>query len=314
MDSPSSKKNHPQIDIVEVGARDGLQSAHQELSFEQKKNFLNYLLACGFQHIEAGSFVRFDKIPQMQDTPKLAQYFEKENFWYLVPNTRGLEAALDCGVKNIAFFTAASDGFNQKNIGQTVSQSLKNIEAMVDSIQNKGFEINENWDENSPQKIKLRLYISTVIYCPYDGLIQPQKTKKILTQLQSLPICQYSLGDTLGKAVPNQWQELLEQLDPQLINTKIAMHCHDTYGTALACVQKGLDYGVRVFDSSIGGLGGCPYAPGALGNVATEDLIYFLETSGFSTGIDLKKLARFFTPERTANLKNLSHYFLTKNN
>jgi len=305
----------PTISIVEVGPRDGLQNAPEILSFEQKKNFISYLLAKGFMNLEAGSFVRPDRIPSMSNSDQLARHFKKESnhLWYLVPNQKGLETALANGARQLAFFTAASDTFNQKNIGMTADESIVKIKTSLDWLRDQGYSIVTDWNQDlkdpthDPRTLKLRLYISTVMGCPYEGVIAPQKTISLIEKLLPLGFSQVSLGDTIGVGVPGDWKILLKNCDSHWIQkNQLALHCHDTYGTALTCIAKGIELGIRTIDSSIGGLGGCPFAPGASGNVATEDVLYFLEKEGFSTGLAWRELSDCFHAERTGNLTNLS--------
>lgn len=303
-----------QVSIVEVGPRDGLQNVKELLSLDQKKNFIQYLLDHGFQNIEAGAFVRPDKVPPMADSAEIARYFNsaKKNLWYLAPNLKGLQVALSLGVSQLAFFTSGSDKFNQKNIGMSVKESIQNIQDCLSYLKNSGYTFVKNWNRKpaSNNQIKLRLYVSTVIACPFEGKITPTKTLKIIEELMPFGFSQVSLGDTIGVGVPNDWKKLLKAInrsDRTLIkNNALAMHCHDTYGTALSCIAEGLNTGFRTFDSSIGGLGGCPYAPGATGNVATEDVLYFLEKQGMKTGIHLSSLLDAFDTSRTGNLCNVS--------
>lgn len=299
------------IDIIEVGPRDGLQNVSSTLSLEQKINLIQYLLDAGIQNMEAGSFVRADRIPSMAGSDQIALHFKGENhkLWYLAPNLKGLETALSNGVKQIALFTATSETFNQKNIGLTVAQSTKVIADCVLHLKNNGFKLITNWQQ-TPQadnEIKLRLYISTVMGCPYEGAQKPEATINLIEQLFPLGFSQISLGDTIGVGTPSKWNALLTLIDPALIKQKaIALHCHDTYGTALTCVANGLNIGITSFDASIGGLGGCPYAAGATGNLATEDLIYFLSEEGYTHLPNRDHLLDVFAPERTGTLKNLS--------
>ncbi len=267
------------VHIVEVGARDGLQNAPIVLSTSQKTAFLEKLLDLGFEDIEAGSFVRADRIPSMADTPAIADHFKEQNnrLWYLVPNLKGLESALSHGVTQLAFFTAASDDFNQKNIGMTSQKSVSVIRECVNQLKSLGHTFAPSFTDKSSKGLKLRLYISTVIGCPYSGKIAPDKTIALLDELMPLGFSQVSLGDTIGVGTPSAWKALLGRMDKSLLrDNKTALHCHDTYGTALASVMEGLNQGIRTFDASIGGLGGCPFAPGATGNLATEDLLYLL--------------------------------------
>lgn len=302
------------IDIVEVGPRDGLQNVKDILSLDQKKNLIQELIDCGFDHIEGGSFVRPDFVPAMAGSDKIASHFSNQNdkLWYLAPNLKGLKNGLNLGVKQFALFTASSQSFNQKNIGMTVEKSLSVINECVQFLRDENYQIITQWHQK-PQKekeIKLRLYISTVIACPYEGKLDPSLTLDIIEKTQELGFSQYSLGDTIGKGVPKNWHDLLSKISPNFFDkNKIALHCHNTYGTALACVYEGLNFGVKTFDSSIGGLGGCPFAKGATGNLATEDLIYFLEHQGFKTGINLENLFKIFQPQNIGKLANKSQVF-----
>lgn len=305
------KNSSKKINIVEVGPRDGLQNVTTLLSLDQKKNFIGYLLNKGFEDIEAGSFVRADKIPPMADSDQIALHFKNENskLWYLAPNQKGLEKALECGVRQLAFFTAVSETFNQKNIGMSCEKSFETIEASLGFLKDKNYNFITDWAKKpqGEKDVKIRLYISTVIGCPYEGPIKPQKTIEALNRFLPQPIAQFSLGDTIGVGVPKNWKELLNLVPKNLIsNDKIAMHCHDTYSTSLACVAEGLNLGINTFDSSIGGLGGCPYAKGATGNLATEDLLYFLEKEGLETSVKLSQILDCFNQTRTGNLENIS--------
>ena len=321
------------IDIIEVGPRDGLQNVKEVLPTGQKKALIQFLLDAGFKNCEAGAFVRADKVPAMADSADIATHFKKDSnrLWYLTPNQKGLEQALDSGCRQLAFFTAPSEVFNEKNIGMSVEKGLLNIKSCIEYLKDKNYTLVTDWNRDlvpSPlvgdpikrgqqaggqgegQKIKLRLYISTVIASPFEGAVSPKATVKIMEELLPLGFAQVSLGDTIGVGVPKNWKVLLKEinkLDKKLIPTsKIAMHCHDTYGTALANVAEGLNQEVQAFDSSIGGLGGCPYAPGATGNLATEDLVYFLEKEGLKTEVKLDNLLKAFDPSRTGSLCNNS--------
>lgn len=302
------------IDIVEVGPRDGLQNVKEILSVEQKKSFIQDLLNCGFEYIEAGSFVRPDFVPAMSGSDEIAKSFSHENqkLWYLAPNLKGLIKALELGVQQIALFTASSETFNQKNIGMTVEKSLSVIQSCIDYLHEKNYEIITDWNQSVQKKnqIKLRLYISTVIACPYEGYLDPKLTLDIIDKTQDLGFAQYSLGDTIGRGVPKNWSSLLSQISKNLkAENKIALHCHNTYGTALTCVHEGLNHGITTFDSSLGGLGGCPFAKGATGNLATEDLVYFLENQGLNTNLNLNQLFKVFHPKNIGNLPNKSQVF-----
>lgn len=295
------------ITIMEVGPRDGLQNSKIILDKDQKISLIDYLISCGLTEIEGGSFVRADRVPAMAHSDEIAQHYSNKKTpqpWFLVPNLKGLETALATGANRLAFFTATSNTFNQKNIGMTVEASIKNIKDCLDVLKKKQTE------QKTEKKIDLRLYISTVIACPYEGEIKPEATFNLIEQLLPLGFTQISLGDTIGVGTPKKWKQLLGTLqksDPSLFEkNRLAMHCHDTYSTALTCVATGLEQGITTFDASIGGLGGCPYAKGASGNLATEDLVYFLEQEGLKTGIDLQKLLHTFEPTRTGTLTNLA--------
>ncbi|MBX7148351.1 hydroxymethylglutaryl-CoA lyase [bacterium] len=304
------------INIIEVGPRDGLQNVKEHLSVDQKIKLIQKLVSIGFHHIEAGAFVNPAKVPAMQGTDEIAHQLTPlhQKLWYLVPNLHGLKNALAQKITQIAFFTAASETFNQKNIGMGVYKSLDVIAECVEYLRDEGYTIITDFSKTPThhREIKLRLYISTVIACPYDGPMQAKHTLDIIEKTEGLGFSQYSLGDTIGVGTPKDWKNLLDLFDERHFAKNIfAMHCHDTYATALSNVAYGLTRGIRSFDSSIGGLGGCPYAPGAGGNLATEDLVYFLENEGFDTGINLANLKDVFDISRTGNLCNNSKVFKT---
>lgn len=305
------KENENFIDVVEVGPRDGLQSLKDVLPVKNRIQLIDYLLQRNFQHIEAGSFVHPQKVPAMAGSDEIAHHFsgETHKLWYLAPNLKGLQNALKAGCQQIAFFTASSTQFTQKNIGMSQESSLNAIEECLRYLEDHGYNILSDWSmrPQKPKDIVIRVYISTVIECPYSGRIKPIETHKVIERLLKYKICQFSLGDTLGVGTPAVWKPLLEGLDKSLIFKRgIALHVHDTFGMAIACIALGLQYGIRVFDSSIGGLGGCPYAPGASGNLATEDLLYFLQNEGFETHMQLDSLRDCFKKSRTGTLKNIS--------
>lgn len=308
-----TNSNHP-VSIIEVGPRDGLQNVSDILPLNQKIAFIQYLLDKGFTHIEAGSFVRADKVPAMANTDKIADHFgtSHNKLWYLVPNLKGLQLALEHKATQLAFFTAGSQTFNKKNIGMSIQESCEAIHECIEYLRDKNYHILNQWSQKPTDKnhLKLRLYISMVISCPYEGTIKPRQTIDIMDELMHLGFSQVSLGDTIGVGTPQDWKLLLQEIgSPMIKNNQIAMHCHNTYGKALACVGEGLELGIRSFDSSIGGLGGCPFVKGAPGNLATEDLIVFLEKQGLETGINLNQLRDAFNLERTGTLKNNSLVF-----
>jgi hydroxymethylglutaryl-CoA lyase len=267
------------IKITEVGPRDGLQNEKKVISTLDKKKFIELLLESGLEHIEITSFVRPDKIPALADAEELSSLLDVPkfpNFSCLVPNLKGYEKARKFGYKKIAIFGAASETFSQKNINMSIRESLNSFREVCNLAQQDG--------------ISVRAYISTVIACPYEGKIFPQKVLEVVEQMVELEVYEISLGDTIGVGVPKDVERLLEVLLKNYPPSLFAVHFHDTYGTALANVQKAYELGIRSFDSSAGGLGGCPYAPNSAGNLATEDLVYLLENSGISTNVNLKKL------------------------
>lgn len=267
------------IRIVEVGPRDGLQNEKLPVPTAFKEKFIRLLKEAGHQTIEVTSFVRPDRMPQMSDAKEIyTQVKDLESSTMLpclVPNMKGLETALELGVKEIAVFTAASESFNQRNINATISQSFDRIEPVVKvALENN---------------VRVRGYVSTAFGCPYEGYISPQVVVDVTNKLRDLGCYEISIGDTIGAGTPLSVQALLslfEKVDD------LALHFHDTRALALANIMMGLSYGISVYDSSAGGLGGCPYAKGATGNVATEDLVYLVESFGIDTGIDLEKLSR----------------------
>jgi hydroxymethylglutaryl-CoA lyase len=269
------------IRIFEVGPRDGLQNEKTILSLSDKLWLVNALSEAGLKDIEAGAFVRADRVPQMADSEALQEKLNstQSNFWYLVPNQKGLERALSKGVKNIALFSAVSESFNQKNIGMRVADSFNEMAAMMETAKK--------------EKLKVRGYISTVWGCPFEGRIKPTQALPVLEKMISLGVDQLSIGDTIGVANPIAVEAILKPLlqnHSSRTDDLIAVHFHDTRGSALANSLRAFELGVRVFDSSIGGLGGCPFAPGAAGNLATEDLLYLFKEMGVETGVNYQKV------------------------
>lgn len=265
------------IRLVEVGPRDGLQNEKTVIPTEKKADFIKKLVEAGHRTIEVTSFVRPDRIPQMSDAKELFPLVRdfKSDLVCLVPNLKGLELAQELGVKEIAVFTASSDTFNQRNINATISQSFERIEPVIEKA--------------LKDQIKVRGYVSTAFGCPYEGYVPPEKVADVAVRLEKLGCYEVSLGDTIGSGTPVSAARVLEKVLEKIDVKKIALHFHDTRGMALANILKGLEYGVSVFDSSSGGLGGCPYAKGATGNVATEDLLYLFQSLGIETGVDLEK-------------------------
>ncbi len=270
------------IRIFEVGPRDGLQNEKRTLSFEDRLWLIESLVKTGMKDVEAGAFVRADKIPQMADSERIEPELLKKNLngdrWYLVPNRKGLERAIASQVKNIAVFTAVSDTFNQKNIGMTVDESFVEIEALV--------------KEAKAQGLKVRGYVSTVWGCPFEGKISPAKALPVLERMLALPVEELSIGDTIGVAAPAGVEAIFKPLLQKYPSSRLAGHFHDTRGTALANTLRAFELGVRSFDSSLSGLGGCPFAPGATGNLATEDLVYLFKEMGVDTGVDYELLCQ----------------------
>lgn len=266
------------VRIVEVGPRDGLQNEAQILPVETKLELISRLADAGLKTIETTSFVSPNKIPQMADASKLLTQLSKKagvSYPVLVPNKQGLEAAVAAGATEICLFTAVSERFCERNIHCTIAESLQRFKDIM---------------AQKPSHIKVRGYISCVIACPYEGPEAPEKTAVLAEQLLALGCYEISLGDTIGVGTPGQVAPLLDTVLKHLPAEKLAVHFHDTYGQALANILLALSYGISVVDSSVGGLGGCPYAEGATGNVATEDVVYMLRGMGIQTGIDLAQL------------------------
>lgn len=271
------------VKIVEVGPRDGLQNEASVLTVEQKFSLIERLYKSGLRNIEVGSLVNPTRMPQMANSDELYKTLENSYFYsdvhavpMLVPNVRGMEKAIELGVKEIACFTAASDTFNEKNIGCDIEDSFARIGDVMALAQQHG--------------IAVRGYLSCIVSCPYEGAIAKSKVDHLTQRLLDMGCYEVSLGDTIGVATPGQITPLIEQILKHTDASKLALHLHDTYGQALANICAGLNLGIRTFDSSIAGLGGCPYAPGASGNVATEDLVYMLHGMGYKTQVDLSLL------------------------
>ena len=270
--------------VIEVGPRDGLQNEKQPIPTEAKLAFIQNLVAAGIKEIEATSFVSPKWVPQLGDASELWPKLSGALFSALVPNVKGLERALELGVDRIAIFTAASDQFTLKNINMTVEQSLDVFREVMATFRAKH---PAGW---------VRGYVSTAFECPYSGRIEPEAPQRVAVKLIEMGVDEVSIGDTVGAAAPHEVKILTPMLTDEIPTEKIAYHFHDTRGTAIANVQAAIDLGITAFDSSAAGLGGCPYAPGAGGNLATEDLVYLLERSGHPTGIDLRLLAQASAP------------------
>lgn len=265
------------VTVVEVGPRDGLQNEAVAVPVDVKLAFIHALAKAGLPVVEATSFVSPKWVPQLADAEEVVKRLERRpgiRYPVLVPNEKGLERALASNVKEIAIFTAATDGFNKKNTNATVKESLERLAPVVAKARAGGL-----W---------VRGYVSTCFGCPYDGPVEPVRVVSVAKDVLALGVDEVSLGDTIGVATPNQVEATVQALRGVVPLEKIALHFHDTRGTALANVLAGLEQGVAIFDSSAGGTGGCPYAPGASGNLATEDLLYMLHGLGIETGVDLE--------------------------
>jgi hydroxymethylglutaryl-CoA lyase len=269
------------VKIVEVGPRDGLQNEPDILSTESKARFVDALSEAGCGEIEVSSFVSQRRVPQLADAEEVFRRIRRKagvTYSALVPNLRGLERATAARVDRIALFTAASETFNQLNIHAGIAESIERFRPVAVQARAAG--------------LPIRGYISTAIVCPFEGPIAPEKVVEVARRLLDLGVEEISIGDTIGAAVPSQIDRLLDALAPALPPESTALHLHDTRGTALPNVLVALQHGIAIFDSSAGGLGGCPYAPGATGNLATEGLLYLLEGLGVETGIDADRLRR----------------------
>ncbi|MGH8306725.1 MAG: hydroxymethylglutaryl-CoA lyase [Gammaproteobacteria bacterium] len=267
------------VKIVEVGPRDGLQNEKNIVPAAVKIEFINRLSQTGLKTIEVTSFVSPKWIPQLADAEEVYAGIEKKPgvaYPVLVPNEQGMQRALTAGVKEISIFTAASETFNQKNINCSIAESIERFKPVMALAQKHG--------------IRVRGYISTVIGCPYEGPIAPEAVAQIAKQLATLGCYEISLGDTIGVGTPIKAQRMLNAVAAVVPMQKLAAHFHDTYGQALANIHACLELGVSIVDSSTSGLGGCPYAKGATGNVATEDVLFMLTGMGIETGVDMDKL------------------------
>lgn len=270
------------IKIVEVGPRDGLQNEKNFLSVEIRSEFIKKLVEAGHSSVEVAAFVSPEKIPQMVGsgdvTKTVNKMFPKSkvSFPVLVPNERGMTDAIEAGAKEVAVFAAASESFSKANINCTIEESFERFKPVI-ALAKK-------------HKIKVRGYLSTCFYCPFEGKIKPQKVAALAKKLIQMGCYEVSIGDTIGAASPKEVKVLIQLLKRSIPAKKIAMHFHDTRGTALANILQSYQLGITTFDSSLGGLGGCPYAPGAQGNVSTEDVVYMFEGMGIKTGVNLSKL------------------------
>lgn len=274
-----------EVRIVEVGPRDGLQNEAEIVPATVKGELIDRLAAAGARTIEAGSFVSPKWVPQMADTAEVLSLIQRRpgvGYPVLVPNMKGLEAAIASGVEEVAVFAAASEAFSQRNINCSIAESLERFQPVM--------------EEAARQGLKVRGYVSCVLGCPYQGEVPLADVARVSRRLLEMGCYEISLGDTIGVGTPLKAVRMVEAVMEDVPTEKIALHFHDTYGQALANIYACLGLGVSVLDSAVGGLGGCPYAKGATGNVATEDLVYMLDGMGIETGIDLAALtdtARF---------------------
>ena len=264
------------VTLVEVGPRDGLQNEAGVVTTAAKVAFVDALSAAGHAVIEVSAFVSPKWVPQMADADAVFAGITKRDgvrYTALVPNVAGLGRAEAAGTREIAIFAAASETFSRKNINQSIEESLATYRAVVDEARTRG--------------IRVRGYLSTCFGCPFEGYVPPRRVADVAARLLELGVFEVAISDTIGVAHPRQIGEVLDAVTRHVPLTQVALHLHDTRGTALANVLAGLQYGVTTFDSAAGGLGGCPYAPGASGNLATEDLLYMLDGMGIETGVSL---------------------------
>lgn len=267
------------VKIVEVGPRDGLQNEKTPLTLDDRRQLILDLMQTGLQAIEVGSCVSAKWVPQMADSDVLFAGLPKDpniQFSLLTPNLKGFESALAVGCKEVAVFTAASESFTRKNINCSIDESFEKFSDVM--------------REAKAHNIRVRGYVSCMVDCPYEGAIDPQQVAKVSQRLLDMGCYEVSLGETIGTATPDRVKKVWDACLAELDATVLAGHFHNTYGMAIANIYQSLLQGIRVFDSSIAGLGGCPYAKGASGNVSTEDLYYLLSNMGYETGIQLDAL------------------------
>ena len=267
------------VKLVEMGARDGLQNEHEIIATDNKIRYIDLLSASGLQWIEATSFVSPKAIPQLADAAEVFSRMQKApgvRYPVLVPNLKGYERAKAVGVDAIAVFTAASETFTKRNINMSIDESIDTFRDVVEAGKRDGM-----W---------VRGYVSTAFGSPFDDAVTPQAVVDVSVKLMELGCDELSIGDTIGVGVPSQVKDLVPLLARKISLDQLAFHFHDTRGTALANIYAALECGVRIFDSSAGGLGGCPYAPGATGNVGTEDVLYLLHSMGIETGVDIARV------------------------
>jgi hydroxymethylglutaryl-CoA lyase len=271
----------PRISVYEVGLRDGLQNEAAFIPTAEKVRLASMLADAGLTRIELTSFVSPRWIPQLADHAEVARDAERRpgvTLTALVPNLQGLEGARDAKLDEVAVFLSASEAHSKKNINKSVAQAIATLGEVAAAARHSG--------------LRVRGYVSTVFGCPYEGAVDVERVVDVTQALLGMGVYEVSLGDTIGVANPRQVSRVVARLLREVPASALALHMHDTRGTALANVLAGLDAGIHTFDTAFGGLGGCPYAPGAAGNLATEDLVYMLEEMGYATGVDLGKLVR----------------------
>ncbi|MBI6819667.1 hydroxymethylglutaryl-CoA lyase [Pseudomonas syringae] len=267
------------VNLVEVGPRDGLQNEAQPISVDAKVRLVDDLTAAGLSHIEVGSFVSAKWVPQMAGSAQVFDRIQRREgviYSALAPNLRGFEDALAAGVREVAVFAAATEGFSQRNLNCSIGESLERFAPVMEAARMHG--------------VRVRGYVSCVLGCPYEGSVSPEQVATVANQLHAMGCYEISLGDTIGTGTPGATRALLNAVAAQIPRRKLAGHFHDTYGQALVNIYASLEEGIQVFDSSVAGLGGCPYAKGASGNVATEDVLYMLQGLGIETGVDLDQI------------------------
>jgi hydroxymethylglutaryl-CoA lyase len=268
------------VRVVEVGPRDGLQNEAKTVPMATKVALIERLADAGLKTVEAGSFVSPKWVPQMADTAAVMQALKRRPgvvYQVLVPNVKGFEAAYAAKADEVAIFAAASESFSRRNINCSIAESVERFAPVMQAA--------------NAARIPVRGYISCVVDCPYEGAIAPRAVADVATRLSELGCYEISLGDTIGTGTPTRVVAMIEAVAERVPRERLAIHCHDTYGQALANIFAALETGIAVVDSSVAGLGGCPYAPGAAGNVASEDVVYMLNGLAIETGVDLERLA-----------------------
>ena len=289
------KNSYPStVKIVEVGPRDGLQNESKTISVADKIKFIQMLAAAGLKNIEAGAFVSPKWVPQMADTEHVLAALDLKgdvNYSVLVPNMKGMESAISAGVREVAVFAAASESFSQKNINCSIDESIERFLPVMDAAKERN--------------IRVRGYVSCVMGCPYEGEIDPKAVAGVSKKLADIGCYEISLGDTIGTGTPLKTRKMLDEVLDVLPKEKLALHFHDTYHRAIENLDVGLSYGISVIDSSTGGIGGCPYAKGATGNVATGAVLQFLQSKNIKTGVDAQAIEK--AAEFIKSLLNIKH-------